>query len=131
MSLGEDKVGGLLVRVGGVLHFLPTSMVLAIAPAPSVSRVPGAPTDLLGVAAHEGAIVPVISIGDERGVMVVCSYGGERLGLVGATVVGAGLFEREPESLGVSFSGEAARPLDLSLLYTRVLGGAWAGRWGG
>jgi hypothetical protein len=126
-----DKRGGLLLRVDKVLHFLPAGSAVRIARTPELARVPGAPAELLGIAAHEGDVVPVVAIGEDRSNMVVCSFSGELLGIVGATVVGAGLFESEANGEQVSFLGETAKLLDLAEIYARLKGGAWAERWGG
>jgi chemotaxis signal transduction protein len=124
------KRGGLLLRVDKALHFLPAGSAVRIAQTPELARVPGAPAELLGIAAHEGDIVPVVAIGDDRSNMVVCSYSGELLGIVGATVIGAGLFD-VLDTDEVSFLGESAKTLDLASIYARLKGGAWAERWGG
>ncbi len=125
-----SKRGGLLLRVDKALHFLPAASAVRIALTPELARVPGAPAELLGIAAHEGDIVPVVAIGQDRSNMVVCSYSGELLGIVGATVVGAGLFDAA-DGDDVSFLGEPAKTLDLASIYARLKGGAWAERWGG
>jgi chemotaxis signal transduction protein len=130
VSPAATKRGGLLLRVEKALHFLPASWAVRIAPAPELARVPGAPAELLGVAAYEGVIVPVVAIGDDRSTMVVCSFSGELLGIVGATVVGAGVFDAHQED-EVSFLGEPAKTLDLAAIYARLKGGGWAERWRG
>jgi hypothetical protein len=124
-----DKRGGVLLRIDGALHFVPASVALAISPAPPVTRVPGAPEHLLGVALHEGEVVPVIAIGEERGAMLVCSYLGEKLALTGARIEGTGLYEPETEGDAVRHGDETARSLDIAALYARVQGEGWAGRW--
>jgi len=124
--------GGLLLRVGGELFFLPASLTVSIDPAPAVERVPGAPAEMLGIAAHGGEILPVVALGEAREGMVVCRWATELLGLVGATIVGAGVFEAVDDGVEhVSFLGERARTLDVAGIYARLQGGAWAGRWGG
>ncbi|MEO6420249.1 MAG: hypothetical protein ABIP39_12610, partial [Polyangiaceae bacterium] len=90
--MGEHKRGGLLLRVDGVLIFIPASTALRIAAHPDVVRVPGAPSELLGMAVNEGEILPVVAIGTERGPMVICMHASELVGLVGGTVIGAGIF---------------------------------------
>jgi hypothetical protein len=127
-----DKRGGVLLRIDGTLHFVPASVALAISPAPEITRVPGAPEQLLGVALHDGDVVPVIAIGAARGAMLVCSYLGEKLGFMGADIEGTGLYE--PDGDGdkrdaVRHRGESARSLDIATLYARVQGEGWAGRW--
>jgi hypothetical protein len=127
-----DKRGGVLLRIDGALHFVPASVALAISPAPEITRVPGAPEQLLGVALHDGDVVPVIAIGAARGAMLVCSYLGEKLAIMGAHIEGTGLYE--PDGDGdkrdaVRHRGESAKSLDIAALYARVQGEGWAGRW--
>jgi len=126
------KRGGLLLRVDGRPHFLPAQAAVSLDPVPPIVRVPGAPPQMLGIATHEGEVLPVITIGEDRSVMVVCRLAGELLGIVGASVVGAGIFDAAPgPSDSISFLGETARDVDLAAIYTALQGGAWAGRWGG
>jgi hypothetical protein len=124
--------GGIVLRVEGTLCWLPATTAVKVAPPPRIARVPGAPSELLGVALHEGVILPVIAIGSERGDLVVCSHMGELLGLVGGNVVHAGLLEpvKEHPEL-VVLKGQRAKLLDVAAIYARVQAGAWAGRWGG
>ncbi len=123
------------MRVDGALQFVPAAVALAITPAPEITRVPGAPQALLGAALHDGDVVPVVGIGtadgqERRGAMLVCSYLGEKVGLLGATIVSTGLFEADPVVAdAVRVDGETARALDLAALYARVQGEGWAGRW--
>ena len=84
-----DKRGGLLLRVDGELRFVPSSVAVRVVALPPVTRVPGGPASLLGIALHEGAVIPVVALGPTRGAMVVCEHEGELLGLVGAEVLGA------------------------------------------
>ncbi len=142
--MGEQKRGGLLLRVEGALIFIPATTALRIAAHPEVVRVPGAPSELLGMAVNEGEILPVVAIGTERGPMVICVHASELVGLVGGSVIGAGIFPIEERGNGdeapssnadplgrVSFGGETARTLDIARIFGRIRGGAWAGRWGG
>lgn len=141
--MGEIKRGGLLLRVDGALIFIPASTALRISAHPEVVRVPGAPSELLGMAVNEGEILPVVAIGSDRGPMVVCMHAAELVGLVGGVVIGSGIFpvampstDEAPSSNHdpngrVSFGGETARTLDIGRIFGRLRGGAWAGRWGG
>jgi chemotaxis signal transduction protein len=126
----DAKRGGVLLRLDGALHFVPASVALAITPAPQITRVPGAPETLLGAALHDGEVVPVIAVGAAREVMLVCSYLGEKVGLVGAQIAGTGLYDPDPAVAdAVRHRGETARPLDLAAIYARIQGEGWAGRW--
>jgi hypothetical protein len=117
------------MRVDGALVFISASVAARVAPMPQITRVPGAPQDLIGIALHEDDLVPVIAVGQGAEAMVVCNHSGERLGLVGGKVVGAGLFDPAGDA-GVSFNGETIAPLDLAALYARLRGERWGGRWG-
>lgn len=106
------------------MHFVPASVALRVAPAPSVTAVPGAPADLLGIALQGGVVVPVIAIGPDREEMLVCQHAGELLGLVGARVVRSGSFEMAPEDTdAVVFEGERAAVLDVAAIYARLQAG--------
>jgi hypothetical protein len=126
----ESKRGGVLLRLEGTLHFVPASVALAVTGAPQIARVPGAPEALLGAALHEGEVVPVIAIGRARESMLVCSYLGEKVGLLGARIEATGLYDVDPEAAdAVCHAGESARTLDLAAIYAQVQGDGWAGRW--
>ena len=112
--------GGIMLRVDGALAFIPAAVALKVVPAPKVTRIVGAPDELLGIALHEGQCVPVVAIGSARQTMVVCTFGGEPMGLVGGEVV----------SVGVAID-ETARPIDLAAIYARIQAGGWATRWAG
>jgi hypothetical protein len=124
------KRGGVLVRLDGTLWFVPASVAVAVAPPPVIAPVPGAPEPLLGATLHDGDVVPVIAVGEAREAMLVCSYLGEKLGLVGGRIVGTGSYEPDSEAAdAVRHAGESARTLDLASLYARVQGEGWASRW--
>jgi hypothetical protein len=125
----EGGRGGLVLRVDGELRFLPAALAARVAAAPRVTSVPGAPPDLLGIAMHEGTILPVVAIGAVRGEMVVCQYAGELVGLLGGEVVRAGRFPAfEGHADVVDVDGERARQLDVGALYARVQTGGRPGR---
>jgi hypothetical protein len=126
-----EKCGGLLLRIDGALRFVSSDIALRVAPPPRVTPVPGAPPELLGIALHEGAIVPVVAVGSEIGKMIVCQHAGELLGVVGAEILASGLFDVAIGRGGmVEHEGENVEPLDLAAIYGRVQSGARPGRWG-
>jgi len=125
------KRGGIVLRVGPSLFFLPASAAVRVAPNPRVTPVPGGSPDLVGVAMHEGTIVPVVSLGPARAEMVVCQHAGEAVGLVGANVVRTGVFDVPAEAPeNVDYEGTSVPPLDVAAVYARVQAGARPGRWG-
>jgi chemotaxis signal transduction protein len=112
--------GGVVLRVGERKAFIPASVALRVAQLPQLARVAGAPPELLGVALYEGAVLPVIAIGEARDRMVVCEHHGELLGLVGGVVLRSGIVAEE----------EASDALDIAGLYARIQTGGWMARWG-
>lgn len=125
------KRGGIVLRVEGALHFVPASIAVHVGPTPRVTTIPGGPPELVGVAMHEGTIVPVVSIGSARAEMLLCQHAGELLGVIGAQIVRAGHFDVVPDRPGhVSHEGQPVRPLDLATIYAHVAAGARPGTWG-
>jgi chemotaxis signal transduction protein len=123
--------GGVVVRVEGELRFVAASLAVKVTPAPRVTPVPGAPPELVGIAVHEGQVVPVVAIGSARSEMIVCQHAGELLGIVGGEVVRTGTFDvvvDRPDLVNVA--GQHARPLDVAAVYARVQAGVRPGRWG-
>jgi hypothetical protein len=128
--VAEGRRGGVLLRVDGALVFVSVGLAVKLVPLPQIARVPGAPPDLLGIALQDGEIVPALAIGSARESMLVCTYLGERVGLVGGEVVATGMFEVGADD-AVMHGSERAEPLDLGSLYARVHAGGWGGRWAG
>lgn len=122
--------GGIVFRTGEDLWFLPASVASEVLPVPELARVPGAPPELLGVAVHGGEAIPVVAIGPSRSCLLVCSYLGERVGLVGLEVEATGRFPPPPvESLHgetVEWQGRRARLFDVSMVVANVCGDRWA-----
>jgi len=116
-----ERRGGVLLRVGGALRFVSSSVAFRIAPPPRVTPVPGAPAELLGVAPYDGMIVPVIAIGPARREMIVCQHAGELLGLVGGEVLVTGTFDLVPGRTDVvTRDGEPAQAIDVAAVYAKV-----------
>jgi hypothetical protein len=126
-----QRRGGVVLRVAGELRFVPAPVAMRVAPAPRLTSVPGAPPELVGIAVHEGVVVPVVAVGEARGDMVVCQHAGELVGIIGGEVVRTGSFDvvaDRPELVLVD--GERARPLDIATVYARIQAGNRPGRWG-
>ena len=125
------RLGGLLLRVDGALRFSPATVALRVVGPPRVTAVPGAPPALLGVALHEGLVVPVVAIGSARGDMIVCQHAGELVGLVGGEVVRTGSFARSGEAPDrIEHEGQSVEPLDVGAIYAQVQSRARPVRWG-
>ncbi len=134
--------GGVLFRVAEQLYFLPATIASKVLPMPVMARVPGAPAELVGVALVEGEMIPVVAIGDlERRAsrrsknpdraradsrpMLVCTYLGERLGLVGLVIIATGRFDSaHPDQ--VSHNGVPAELFDVGAVFSSLREGRWA-----
>ncbi len=126
----SGKAGGLLVRAGSDTHFIPASVAVRVAPAPPITPVPGSPAELVGVALYEGAIVPVLALGPARGDMVVCTWAGETVGLVGGDAFETGVFEVASDPAGaVDHGGRRWPVLDVPAMCAAVQGAAHRGPW--
>jgi hypothetical protein len=125
------KQGGVVMRVAGLLVFVPAASALKLSAFPQITRVPGGPEDLLGVALHEGEIIPVVAIGPEREAMLVCAYAGSLIGVVGGRVAGTGMFELLDDGGAVRCGEETAAPLDLAAVCAKLSSPSWGGSWAG
>src|ERR1700758_1950231 len=117
----DVKRGGIVLRVDGELRFLPASVAGRGGSIPRVTPVPGAPPELVGIAMHEGVVLPVVAVGSARKDLVVCQHAGELVGLVGGEVARTGVFDvgaDRPELVQVD--GERVRPLDVAAAYARL-----------
>ncbi|MDB4940566.1 MAG: hypothetical protein JWP97_100 [Labilithrix sp.] len=131
--------GGVLFRVDGALHFLPATIATKVQPMPSVARVPGAPTILVGVALVDGEPIAVVTVADpdargsrrpppaagaraDNRPLLVCTYAGERVGLVGLEVVATGRFDEG----ALTVAGETARAFDVGGVLARLREHRWA-----
>jgi chemotaxis signal transduction protein len=130
----DRRRAGVVVRADGGLHFLAALVVTRIVSTPAIGRVPGAPRELAGVAQTENEIVPVVDLRDrpEGGVLVVCSYMGEPLGVLVSEVVGVGHYDVDPETQDAVLVGAArVKALDLGRLYARLQSASFVSRVGG
>jgi hypothetical protein len=129
--MASRKVGGILIRVDGTLVYLPPAVALKLAPVPQIARVPGAPRELRGIALHGGEILPILAVGSARESMVVCTYAGALLGIVGGHVVGTGMFDVAEDGVSASHEGETAVAFDLAGLCEQMQTDSWGGHWHG
>lgn len=133
--------GGVVFRVADALFFLPATIASKVLPMPVVARVPGGLEELVGVALVEGEMLPVVAIGalERRGSrrrksdrpradnrpMLVCTYLGERVGLVGLVIVATGSFDA-PDAEHVVHDGKPVAPFDVGAVVSRLREGRWA-----
>ena len=135
--------GGVVFRVAEAHWFLPATIAWKVLPMPDFARVPGAPADLVGVALVEGEMIPVVAIGElerrasrrppavgeqrraDNRPMLVCTYLGERVGLVGLEIIATGSFEAD-DADRVLHSGITAPLFDVSAVVGRLREGRWA-----
>ncbi|MGH7435053.1 MAG: hypothetical protein ACRENE_05200, partial [Polyangiaceae bacterium] len=107
--------------------FVPAAIALRVARTPPVTPVPGAPAGLLGIALHEGGVVPVLEIGPARGDMIVCRSDGELVALLGGEGFVTGVFTTAGDGLDlVEHEGRRHALLDVAALCATI--GAAAGR---
>lgn len=117
-------VGGVVFRVGAELFFLPATVAMRVVPVPRIGRVPGGPPELVGLSLVDGEMIPVVAVGASRSAMLVVSYLGERVGLVGVDLVASGRFEAVHDH--AIHAGEHARLFDVSAVIARVRETRWA-----
>lgn len=133
--------GGVVFRVSEARYFLPATTASKVLPMPGVARIPGAATELVGIALVEGEMIAVMDIGGDappslRAVtpsrprtdhrpMLVCTCQGERVGLVGLEVLATGLFETDDDE-SVVHEGAAAPLFDVAAVIGRLRESRWA-----
>lgn len=132
---GASGVGGVVFEVEGTRWFLPASVAIELLPMPTIARVPGAPPELVGVTLVDGEAMPVVALVPPdriHGVrsrrappMLLCSWLGERIALVGLEVVGTGRFEPGAGDSVIAFGAEA-RAFDVAGVFARLREGRWA-----
>ena len=61
-SSGSVLLGALSARIGGEAHALPLSVVLDVCRSLPVTRLPGAPAHIMGVAAWRGQVIPCVAL---------------------------------------------------------------------
>jgi hypothetical protein len=104
----SEPVGGLVVRVGERLYFVPSSLARKVVYRAAVSRVPGTS---IGMALVAGQVVSVIELDRPRAELLLCEPGGEPVALAGVETVAAGWFEGDAGS--VQFEGQTVPELDV------------------
>ncbi|MCW2713515.1 MAG: CheW protein [Frankiales bacterium] len=114
-----------VVRLGGCRYALPMSAVAEVGRPPGLTRVPGLPSWVAGVANWRGRVLAVLDLRsllaagtgslDRRGRLVVLAHGGVRVGLLVEAVAGGAVLDPEtleqslahlPESTGALLAGQ-------------------------
>lgn len=131
--------GGIVFRVRDALAFLPATVALEVRALPTVTRIPGAPPELLGLALIDGEAMPVVRAfrGDETRAaaayplqpsrppaVLVCNYLGERFALAGIEILGTGTFADVGEGR-VAFGEDQVVPFDIGAALASLRVGGW------
>jgi purine-binding chemotaxis protein CheW len=114
-----------VVRLGGCRYALPMSAVAEVGRPPALTRVPGLPAWVAGVANWRGRVLAVLDLRsllaaesgslDRRGRLAVLSHGGVRVGLLVESVAGGAALDLEtvepslahlPEQTSALLSGQ-------------------------
>jgi chemotaxis signal transduction protein len=119
----QGTQGGVVFRVGEELFYLPATVAQRVAPVPKIGRIPSAPPDLCGLALVDGEMIPIVALSGSRTAMLVVTYLGDRLGIVGVDIVATGRFETQHDH--VLHEGEHARLFDVSAIVARVRDIRW------
>lgn len=115
--------GAVVFRARAGLWYLPAAVVTRVVSVPSLGPVPGAPPELAGLAHVDGRVIAVLDVGPSRAAMLVASFVGEPVGIVGAEIVATGTFPRVHDH--VAYESEHARPFDLAGVVARVRHTHW------
>ena len=102
METAEELV---VVRLGGCRYALPMASVAEVGRPPSLTRVPGLPAWVAGVANWRGRVLAVLDLRsllaadsgdlDRRGRLVVLHHGGVRVGVLVESVAGGAALDPE------------------------------------
>lgn len=105
----EARQSYLVFACGSSWYAVPAESAAEVVTFPELTRVPGAPSHLLGVFAHRGEVIPVVDMGllvgtgshaTRRAVLVRMPRG--TLALTASTVAGVSLVSGSMEPLGAS-----------------------------
>jgi hypothetical protein len=107
---------GLVVGIGEQIFFTPASNVRIVSEQPPVTVVPGTG---LGMTLIDGRVVPVVTLGQGRGPLLLCDESGDTVALAGLVILSTGAYPVEDGDVVVG-ERRVAR-LDIA---TRVLAAA-------
>lgn len=120
--------GGIVLRAASGSFFVPATVARELRTAPEITRILGAPDDVLGVALTAGEVVPVVRIGVDRRLLLLCNVQDDLLGVVGFEGARAGLFPEASEGTGVSVDGQDVPELALVELRDLLVVDRWSTR---
>jgi hypothetical protein len=120
--------GGIVLTTATKKFFVPASAARELRAAPEITRILGAPEDVLGVALTAGEVVPVVRIGVDRRLLLLCEVQNDLLGIVGFTDARAGLFPATEAGDGVELDGESVPALAVTELRDLLLLDRWSTR---
>src|SRR5690606_1225701 len=114
-GLAMSAGAGVVIRVADQRRFVSAARAKEIVSGAVISPVPATN---IGMTLLSGRVIPVIQVGPEHDLLLVCELDGETFALSGASVVQAGFFEQSGD--GVLFDGERVPPLDVAAELTRA-----------
>lgn len=119
-----EPAGGILLRLGSSRYTVSMTDVAEVIALPPVTRIPGSPTFLVGVANWRGRMLPVIDIRPLLGAPLLPLASSARLVVVQAEALTAGLVaEAVPGVYDVSLLDAAAPPQTLPADAARIVCG--------
>lgn len=99
---------GVVVGIGDKLFFAPAVAARIVTEQQPITPVPGT---ALGMTLIDGRVIPVITVGSDKGPLLLCEEAGERVALTGLTILGSGSYP--PADGGVSIDGRYVARLDV------------------
>jgi hypothetical protein len=100
---------GVVVGIGDKLFFAPATAARIVTEQPPITPVPGT---ALGMTLIDGRVIPVITVGPDKGPLLLCEAAGERVALTGLTILGSGAYPAVDG--GVSIDGRDVARLDVA-----------------
>ena len=121
---GSPAGGGILLRLGSSRYTVAMTDVAEVIALPPVTRIPGAPAFLTGVANWRGRMLPVLDVRSLLGTPVVPLASSARLVVVQVGSVTAGIVaEAVPGVYDVSLRDAGAAPAMLAAEAARIVSG--------
>jgi hypothetical protein len=109
---------GVVVGIGEQVFFTPATNVRIVSEQPTVTAVP---STSLGMTLIDGHVVPVVTVGQSRGPLLLCDESGDTVALAGLVILSTGTYPLEDGRVVVG--GSPVARLDVA---SRVLAAAGA-----